>query len=64
VIDVTRPDADGIIYDKATGLVLVSCGDEGVLVTITVSRNPHLNFLLNSPTSVVFLHDHIQASSA
>ena len=35
-----RPDADGIIYDKATGLVLVSCGDEGVLVTIKADVDP------------------------
>ena len=34
------PDADGIIYDKATGLVLVSCGDEGVLVTIKADVDP------------------------
>jgi len=35
-----RPDADGIIYDKASGLVLVSCGDEGVLVTIKPDVDP------------------------
>src|ERR1039458_9216026 len=35
-----RPDSDGIIYDKATGLVLVSCGDEGVLVTIKANVDP------------------------
>jgi len=35
-----HPDADGIIYDKATGLVLVSCGDEGVLVTIKADVDP------------------------
>ena len=35
-----RPDADGIIYDKATGLVLVSCGDEGVLLTIKPDVDP------------------------
>jgi hypothetical protein len=35
-----RPDADGIIYDKATGLVLVSCGDEGVLVTLKADVDP------------------------
>jgi DNA-binding beta-propeller fold protein YncE len=37
-----RPDADGIIYDKATGLVLVSCGDEGVLVTIKADVDPKM----------------------
>lgn len=35
-----RPDADGIIYDKASGLVLVSCGDEGVLITIKPDVDP------------------------
>jgi len=35
-----RPDADGIIYDKATGLVLVSCGDDGTLVTIKPDVDP------------------------
>jgi hypothetical protein len=35
-----RPDADGIIYDKATGLVLVSCGDDGSLVTIKADVDP------------------------
>ena len=35
-----QPDADGIIYDKATGLVLVSCGDAGVLVTIKADVDP------------------------
>jgi hypothetical protein len=34
------PDADGIIYDKATGLVLVSCGDDGTLVTIKADVDP------------------------
>ena len=29
-----KDDSDGIIYDKSTGLVLVSCGDAGVLVTL------------------------------
>jgi len=35
-----RPDADGIIYDKATGLVLVSCGDDGTLLTIKPDVDP------------------------
>src|SRR5882672_4415265 len=35
-----QPDADGIIYDKATGLVLVSCGDDGTLVTIKADVDP------------------------
>lgn len=35
-----RPDADGIIYDKGTGLVLVSCGDDGTLVTIKPNVDP------------------------
>jgi len=35
-----RPDADGIIYDKATGLVLVSCGDDGTLLTIKADVDP------------------------
>src|SRR5579864_7753893 len=35
-----RPDADGIIYDEATGLVLVSCGDDGTLVTIKPDVDP------------------------
>jgi hypothetical protein len=32
--------ADCIIYDKAIGLVLVSCADEGVLVTIKADVDP------------------------
>lgn len=35
-----RPDADGIIYDRSTGLVLVSCGDDGTLVTIKANVDP------------------------
>jgi DNA-binding beta-propeller fold protein YncE len=35
-----RPDADAIIYDKATGLVLVSCGDDGTLLTIKPDVDP------------------------
>jgi DNA-binding beta-propeller fold protein YncE len=35
-----RPDADGIIYDKASGLILVSCGDDGTLVTIKADVDP------------------------
>jgi hypothetical protein len=37
-----RPDADGIIYDKASGLVLVSCGDDGTLVTIKADVDPKM----------------------
>jgi DNA-binding beta-propeller fold protein YncE len=33
-------DADGIIYDKGTGLILVSCGDAGVLATIKPNVDP------------------------
>ena len=35
-----RPDADGIIYDKASGLVLVVSGDEGVLMTLKPDVDP------------------------
>src|SRR3954466_7479486 len=35
-----KDDADGIIYDKSTGLVLVSCGDAGVLVTLKADADP------------------------
>src|SRR5579863_9749325 len=35
-----KPDADGIIYDKSTGLVLVACGDEGVLLTLKPDVDP------------------------
>lgn len=35
-----RPDADGIIYDKFSGLVLVVCGDEGVLLSLRPSIDP------------------------
>lgn len=37
---VARDDADGIIYDKSTGLVLVACGDAGVLVTLKADADP------------------------
>lgn len=35
-----HPDADGIIYDKATGLVLVVSGDDGVLMTVKPDVDP------------------------
>jgi hypothetical protein len=35
-----RPDADGIIYDKASGLVLVVSGDDGVLMTLRPDVDP------------------------
>ena len=35
-----RPDADGIIYDKASGLVLVVSGDDGVLMTVKPDVDP------------------------
>ena len=35
-----KDDADGIIYDPSTGLVLVSCGDAGVLVTLKADADP------------------------
>ncbi len=35
-----KDDADGIIYDKSTGLVLVTCGDAGVLVTLKADADP------------------------
>ena len=36
----SRPDSDGIIYDQATGLILVSCGDDGTLVTLKPDVDP------------------------
>jgi DNA-binding beta-propeller fold protein YncE len=35
-----HPDADGIIYDKASGLVLVVSGDDGILMTIKPDVDP------------------------
>jgi len=35
-----QPDADGIIYDKASGLVLVVSGDNGVLLTLKPNVDP------------------------
>ena len=35
-----RPDSDGIIYDKATGLVLIVSGDDGVLMTLKPDVDP------------------------
>lgn len=35
-----REDADGIVYDESTGLILVSCGDAGVLVTLRADADP------------------------
>src|SRR5579864_673066 len=35
-----KDDADGIIYDPSTGLVLVACGDAGVLVTLKADADP------------------------
>src|SRR5579864_7414742 len=35
-----KDDADGIIYDKSTGLILVACGDAGVVVTLKADADP------------------------
>jgi len=35
-----RPDADGIIFDQASGLVLVVSGDDGVLMTLKPDIDP------------------------
>jgi len=35
-----HPDADGIIYDKASGLVLVVSGDDGILMTLRPDVDP------------------------
>lgn len=35
-----EPDADGIIYDRASGLVLVVSGDNGVLLTLKPDVDP------------------------
>jgi hypothetical protein len=35
-----QPDADGIIFDKASGLVLVVSGDNGVLMTLKPNVDP------------------------
>ena len=35
-----QPDADGIIYDEASGLVLVVSGDNGVLMTLKPDVDP------------------------
>jgi len=37
---VAQPDADGIIYDNASGLVLVVSGDNGVLMTLKPDLDP------------------------
>jgi len=37
-----KDDADGIIYDKSTGLVLVACGDAGVLLTLKADADPKM----------------------
>lgn len=35
-----HPDADGIIYDKASGLVLAVSGDDGILMTLKPDADP------------------------
>jgi hypothetical protein len=35
-----QPDADGIIFDKASGLVLIVSGDNGVLMTLKPDADP------------------------
>ena len=35
-----RPDSDGIIFDKASGLVLAVSGDDGVLMTLKPDADP------------------------
>jgi DNA-binding beta-propeller fold protein YncE len=35
-----KDDADGIVYDKSTGLILVACGDAGVLITLKADADP------------------------
>lgn len=36
----SKDDTDGIIYDKASGLVLASAGDAGVLVSLKANADP------------------------
>ena len=43
-----KDDADGIIYDKSTGLVLVACGDPGVLITLKADADPK-NAVIDAP---------------
>lgn len=43
-----QPDADGIIYDKSSGLVLVVSGDGGVLMTLKPDVDPK-NGTLDAP---------------
>jgi hypothetical protein len=35
-----RPDSDGIIFDKASGLVMIVSGDDGVLITLKPDIDP------------------------
>jgi len=35
-----KDDADGIVYDKSTGLILVACGDAGVLISLKADADP------------------------
>src|SRR3984893_6705802 len=37
---VAQPDADGIIYDRSSGLVLVVSGDKGTLMTLKPDIDP------------------------
>ena len=40
-----HPDADGIIFDKASGLVLVVSGDDGLLMTVKPDVDPRTGSL-------------------
>ncbi len=40
-----HPDADGIIFDKASGLVLVVSGDDGILMTVKPDVDPQTGSL-------------------
>src|SRR3984957_473087 len=57
-----KDDADGIIYDKSTGLVLVACGDAGILITLKADADPKT--AVNAPIELGGKPEYLAADGA
>jgi DNA-binding beta-propeller fold protein YncE len=58
-----KDDADGIVYDKSTGLVLVACGDAGVLITLKADADPK-TAVIDSPIELGGKPEYLAADGA
>ena len=58
-----KDDADGIIYDKSTGLVLVACGDAGELITLKADADPKAS-VIDAPIELGGKPEYLAADGA